>query len=140
MFFQEGEIEDIMPVDYQLIHYGSPVFDFWFLIYFSTNRETRQANLLNLKDLYYDTFSKFLKYFDLDAEKVYSRKDFEKVYAEKQEFGLLCAILGIPFLFACENHIIDMTKDKSDLSLQLDYRFKDRLRGYVEDLEEMGYV
>lgn len=129
-----------MPVDYQIIHHGSPVLDFLYFIYISTDRDFRQDNLVNLKDLYYDTFSKFLKYFDLNAEQVYSRTKFEKVYAEKHEFGLMCGILGIPFLFACENHLIDMTKEMSDVSLQLDDRFKDRLRGYVEDCEEMGYL
>lgn len=138
--FQERNVEDVMPVDYQLIHYGCPVFDFMYFIFLGTDQDFRKAHLLNLKELYYETLSMFLHYFDLHPEDVYSRKEFDQVYTERLDYGLIIALTVLPYLFVSEDNVIDLSKDKSQLSFQLDNRFKARFSGLIEDFIEWGYI
>lgn len=126
-----------MPIDYQLIHYGNPVFDFLYLIYSSTDREFRKAHFINLKELYYETLDKFLQYFQLEADVVYPRKDYDRVFEEKLDFGLIIALYLLPFLLSSGNEIPDTLNKEVHFSLGAS--FKDRMEEVIEEFVEYGF-
>lgn len=141
MKLKNGEVEEVIAVDYQLNQYGCPVFDLHYLIYISTDRKFRKAHMENLKDLYYNTLDRFLKYFDLDAETVYPRKEFERVYKEKIDYGLFTAVQHLPLAFAVEDDVPDITQESGIyFSFKVDDGFEDRIRGVIEDFTELGYI
>ncbi|CAB3221505.1 unnamed protein product [Arctia plantaginis] len=100
MKLNENGIEEITPIDYQLMHYGNPVLDFLYLMYSGTDRKFRKDHLINLKELYYETLRTFLKYFQLNVNVVYPREDYDRVFDEKLDFGLMIAIYLLPFLLS----------------------------------------
>lgn len=81
-----------------------------------------------------------MKYFNLDADKIYPRNDFEKVYKEKLDYGALIMVVFLPFLFAAQNHAPDVTKRQSNISIKVDDRYKDRLMGLIEDYIEINCI
>uniref|UniRef100_A0A2A4K7V6 CHK kinase-like domain-containing protein n=1 Tax=Heliothis virescens TaxID=7102 RepID=A0A2A4K7V6_HELVI len=145
MNMTDGEVRstktDIIPVDYQLMNYGCPVLDIFYFIYISTDRAFRQAHLTHLKDLYHETMTKFLKYFDIDVNLYYSKDQFEKDYKDKLDYGLSLSIMYLPFMLVSEDDIPDVTKtDMTDINFKLHDVFKDRMKGVIEDYVEWGIL
>ncbi|KAL0822219.1 hypothetical protein ABMA28_004349 [Loxostege sticticalis] len=134
----EGEPIKVIPVDYQLMYYGYPATDFLYFIFAGTDQEFRKNHLEDLKELYYSTFDTFLSKFGIEAKEVYSKKQFEEEYREMLDYGLLCFLILMPFLFAKNDDIPDMENGLGDMSLNLDERYKDRLQGVVDDYIQWG--
>ncbi|XP_061714695.1 uncharacterized protein LOC133523230 [Cydia pomonella] len=137
----DGEIIDVVPVDYQFIHYGCPVTDFLYFIFLGTDQEFRKNHLEHLKDLYFDSVTKMLKYFNIDVKSVFPRKDFEDLYTELLGFGLFSFVQIMPFIFAVEGEIPELGKDQLDgESIKCDERMKGRARGIVDDFIRWGVM
>lgn len=133
---------EVSVVDYQLIDYGNPLRDFLYLIYTSSDRKFRQKHLDDLKNLYHDTLTRFLEYFNLDVDDVYPKEEFEKVYTECQDYGLMIGLFAAPFLFATEDEKLDTSKiSLSELDFTLmDSRYKARVQDLIDELLEFGYL
>ncbi|XP_026762158.2 uncharacterized protein LOC113520930 [Galleria mellonella] len=86
---ENNAITDLIPVDFQTIHYGCPIIDFLFFIFTGSDQKFRRNHLETLKDVYHDTMTNYLKYFNIDVNKYLSRADFEKMYREKLDYGLM---------------------------------------------------
>ncbi|XP_022830282.1 uncharacterized protein LOC111359075 isoform X2 [Spodoptera litura] len=137
----DGEITELIPVDYQLMNYGCPIIDFLYFIMFCTDKPFRKAHLMHLKDVYHMTMTRFLKYFDLDIDNFYSRDDFEKDYEGRLGYGLVFSLLFLPFMFATEDDVPDLSKDDmANLSINVDDRYKNRIQGIVDDYIEWGII
>lgn len=136
---ENDDIVQIIPIDYQLLHYGCPVFDLLYLIYICTDGKFRKAHLSDLKDLYYNTLENFLKYFDVDSQKVYPRNEFERVYEEKLDFGLMMGLQLLPYMFASEDDIPDLTTEMYT-SFEIVDSFNERLCEIIEEFTEWGYI
>ncbi|KAL0822218.1 hypothetical protein ABMA28_004348 [Loxostege sticticalis] len=136
----EGEPIAVIPVDYQLMNYGYPVTDFLYFIFAGTDQEFRKNHLEDLKELYWRTLDTFLGKFGIEAKEVYSRKQFEEEYRELLDYGLLSFLALMPFIFAKNDDIPDMENGLGDMSLNLDERFKERLREIVYDYIQWGYL
>lgn len=95
--------------------------------------------MLDLKDLYYDTLDNFIKYFDLDIQKVYPRNEFDRVYEEKLDFGIIVSLFLLPFMFISEDDIPNATKS-SDISFKICDTFKGRISEIIEEFTEWGYI
>ncbi|KAL0871635.1 hypothetical protein ABMA27_004161 [Loxostege sticticalis] len=134
----EGEPIKVFPVDYQLMYYGYPATDFLYFIFAGTDQEFRKNHLEDLKELYYNTFDTYLSKFGIEAKEVYSKKQFEEEYREVLDYGLLCFLILMPFLFAKNDDIPDMENGLGDMTLNLDERYKDRLQGVVDDYIQWG--
>ncbi|KAH9639754.1 hypothetical protein HF086_013420 [Spodoptera exigua] len=139
----DGEISELIPIDYQMMYYGCPVVDFLYFIICCTDKEFRKHHLLHLKNLYHEAMARFLNYFDLDVNRFYTREDFEKDYEERLNSGLVLALVFLPFVFASEDDVPDLTKDDRDMdkfSLNVDKRYKNRIQGIIEDFIEWGVI
>lgn len=98
----------MMPIDFQCIYHGCPINDFMTFIIGSTDTKFRELHLEDLKFLYYDTFVKFLKYFNVDSRDFLSKTEFERIFEDRKDFYVLVALLNFPFLFASEDQPLDL--------------------------------
>lgn len=136
-----GKITEVIPIDFQILHYGCPILDFIYFVFQGTDQEFRKNNLVYLKDLYYETMSSFLDVFGIDIGKYFPRAEFEKTYRAKLDFGLIINIFYGPFLYASESDAPDVTKeDLTTLDFKVDSRFIERFRGIVDDFSQWGYL
>ncbi|XP_037294836.1 uncharacterized protein LOC115454592 isoform X2 [Manduca sexta] len=131
---------EIMPLDYQHIHYGCPVHDLIYFIFIGTDQDFRKKHLSHLKNLYYDTMEHFLRYFSININSIWTKQDFENVFAEKLAFGLIINFCFTPVIFAAVDDIPSVTNSLSELSFKTDARFAPRIRGTVEDFINWGYL
>lgn len=77
----------------------------------------------------------------MNIEKVYPRIEFERVFRDKLDFGLMINVFYVPFLFAAEDDTPDVTNQSlTTLSFTIDNRFTERFRGIVDDFIEWGYL
>ncbi|XP_028171953.1 uncharacterized protein LOC114361184 [Ostrinia furnacalis] len=106
-----GEAYEVILLDYQHAFYGCSIIDFIYFIIAGTDQDFRRNHLEHLKDVYHNTMAKFLSYFGIDIEKHYPRKEFERLFKERLDYGLML----------------------SDL-------IKKRVRGIVDDYVEWGYI
>ncbi|CAH2039242.1 unnamed protein product, partial [Iphiclides podalirius] len=139
MKIEDGEITHVIPVDYQLMYYGSPIVDFIYFIFGATDREFRKNHLEYLKEMYFSEMENYLKYFEIDIESVYPRKEFEKDYFQCLDYGLSFGLFLMPFIFTLEDNVPDFDKDDIlDIEVKVDHRYLDRLTGIIEDMIEWG--
>ncbi|CAK1585895.1 unnamed protein product [Parnassius mnemosyne] len=139
MKIKEGEVTEVIPVDYQLLNYGTPITDFIYFVFGATDKEFRRNHLKHLKDMYFETMDNFLKYFEIDIDSVYPRKEFERDYVECLDYGLQVVLFIIPFVFTLESDVPDLSKTEiTDVKLNLDHRYYERLQGVVDDMTEYG--
>ncbi|XP_045450617.1 uncharacterized protein LOC123659447 [Melitaea cinxia] len=137
---QDGDAVEMIPIDYQLINYGCPILDFFLFIFSSTDREFRKKHLNYLKELYFETLSSFLKYFNMDVEAVYPRKEFEKVYTEWLDFGLMKTLFYSLVLFAPDTGIEFGRVPVSEIPFCPDKKYDYLYRGLIDDFIEWGYL
>ncbi|XP_068618734.1 uncharacterized protein [Battus philenor] len=136
---EDGEVSEVIPVDYQLLHYGTPITDLIYLIFTGSDQEFRRNHLNHLKDMYYDTMESYLKYFNIDIETKYARKTFERDFDQCLEFGLSVALFILPFFFILKDEVPDLNKtDILDVSANLDNRYRERLLGVIDDMINWG--
>lgn len=137
----DGDLKEVITIDFQISHYGCPVLDFLYFIFNGTDQEFRKNHLTDLKDLYYEAMETFLKFFVLDNEKIFPREEFERIYKEKLDFGLMINVFYVPFLFAAEDDAPDVANETlSTLSFNVDSRFIERFRGVVDEFINWGYL
>ncbi|RVE40111.1 hypothetical protein evm_015239 [Chilo suppressalis] len=139
---EDGDIKDLIVVDYQTIHYGSPVTDFIYFIFTSTDQKFRGAHLDDLKELYYDTLEKFMGEFGVKVHDVYPKKRFEKEYRDYLDIGLTMFLVLAPLMLCSADDVPDLHNDSvSKINFGFDNaECNERLRGIVENFTEWGYL
>ncbi|XP_028175283.1 uncharacterized protein LOC114363684 [Ostrinia furnacalis] len=136
----DGEAVKVIPVDYQIACFGCPVNDFLYFIFLGTDQEFRKNHMQDLKDLYYCTFESFLGKFGIDANEMYTKKQFEDDFRENLEYGLISFMSVMPFIFTIPGDIPDLGNGIENIALNLDERYKDRLHGVIDDFIQWGYL
>ncbi|XP_063827834.1 uncharacterized protein LOC135077222 isoform X2 [Ostrinia nubilalis] len=137
---EDGEAVKVIPVDYQIACFGCPVNDFLYFIFLGTDQEFRKNHMQDLKDLYYCTFKNFLGKFGIDANEMYTKKQFEHDFRENLEYGLISFMSVMPFIFTIPGDIPDLGNGIENIALNLDERYKDRLHGVIDDFIQWGYL
>ncbi|XP_023937667.2 uncharacterized protein LOC112045632 [Bicyclus anynana] len=136
----DGEPVEVITIDYQLLDYGCPLRDLLFFIYSATSKDFRGEHMVHLKDLYFETITRYLKYFDMDIEDVYPRKDFEKVYKEWKDYGLIRTLYTSIFLFPPDSGLDVSKLSLSELPYEPSPEVQERVRGWIEEFLEDGYL
>lgn len=77
------------------MRYASPVTDILYFLYICTDSEFRSQYFKDLKTDYYDSLKSFLELFEIDADEVYPKHEFENDIHELLPFGLLAALLEL---------------------------------------------
>ncbi|GBP53045.1 hypothetical protein EVAR_43330_1 [Eumeta japonica] len=104
---EDGDIVEVVPVDYQLTHLGNALNDFIYLVFGASDQNFRSAHLHSLKNLYRDTMDHFLRYFDIDLETLYPKEVFEQNFKERLVYGLMIGINFLPIILAPEGDVPD---------------------------------
>lgn len=139
--FQAGKVKHLIPVDYQAIHLGSPVIDLIHFIYSGTDTEFRKVYLKLLLDCYYNSFSKFLRYFKLDSEEIFSRNEFDEEFQDKQAYGLFVSLSVIPVLVAESKYGPDaQVKDGTTLTPKPEDSFEKRILPVIEEFNNLEII
>lgn len=134
----QGDSTEIMPLDYQISYYGHPVNDIIYFIFGATDREFRNNHLDHLLTLYYDTMENYLLYFDIKAENVYPRKQYERDFKERLEFAIIIGIYYLPFIFAPDDDFVDLGMDLTTVKVPQSDLYIRCLNELVEDLIDRG--
>lgn len=75
-----------------------------------------------------------MQYFDIDAEEVYPRKEFERVLDDKKDFGMLIALYIYAILFVPESDVPDVGDENI---FAIDFELDPRgLKRFLEVVEE----
>lgn len=128
----------MIALDYQQIYYGCPVIDLIYFLYAASDRDFRKQHSYYLRDVYFNTLTSFLNYFDIDL--VFSREDFEKCFEDSLDYALMYTLYMLPMFFIKEN-VPDLAKDELlEMSIQVDERFYDRMQGIVDEFIELGIL
>ncbi|CAG4963018.1 unnamed protein product [Colias eurytheme] len=134
----DGQIIDVIPIDYQLFFYGSPITDLIFFLYLSTDRAFRKEHENNLKEVYYSTLKDFLHHFDINIETVFPRKLFEDDYENIREYGFCLSLIMLPFCFCDESDLPDFENcGASDMKLELNERYYPRLDEIYDEFKDV---
>ncbi|KPI97153.1 hypothetical protein RR46_09060 [Papilio xuthus] len=136
-----GDIIEVMALDYQLIYYGCPINDLLFFIFSGTDREFRKKYMNHLKSLYHESLKKFLEHFKIDVEHVFSRKQFEQTFKDRLEYGLLAGVYMSYFQFVREDDVVHFGEMAlSELDINPCDGYKNWIRGLIDDFIEWGYL
>ncbi|RVE47387.1 hypothetical protein evm_007986 [Chilo suppressalis] len=118
---EEGDIKDLIVVDYQTMRYGSPVTDFIYFVFTGSDQKFRRAYLDELKELYYETLERFMGEFGVEVHDVYPKKRFEQEYRDSLVIGLTIFLIGAPFMLCSDDDVPDLQKDTvSKINLNFD--------------------
>ncbi|XP_046968892.1 uncharacterized protein LOC124536404 [Vanessa cardui] len=137
---KNGEPVELMIIDYQLIEYGSPIKDLILFLYFGSDREFRREHVNKLKELYFETLSRFLQYFDIDVETIFPRQKFEKTYREWLDYGLVMCLYFSVFLIPANSSMNLKDMNLKDCPFNPDEAVEKMIRELVEDFIEWGYL
>lgn len=85
-----GQLEDIRLIDFQLINSGSPVHD---LSYFFYSGAQSFSNFQKYIKIYHSALTDTLAEFDLDVEEVYSFETLNQEWIKHCKFGLFLALI-----------------------------------------------
>ncbi|XP_050351745.1 uncharacterized protein LOC126774319 [Nymphalis io] len=137
---QDGQITEAIPIDFQQIYYGCPVIDLIYFIYAASDRDFRKQHLYYLKDLYYETLTRFLNYFAIDVSTVCPRVEFEECFKDSLDYGLMYTLYMLQMFFVTDN-IPDLSKDELlEMKIEVDDRFYDRMQGIIDDFIDLGIL
>ncbi|KAL0822213.1 hypothetical protein ABMA28_004343 [Loxostege sticticalis] len=137
----EGKITGMVPVDYQLIHHGSPLSDLLYFIFGATDREFRRKHLEYLKNLYYDTMKQFLKYFDMDVQTYHPKEEFERLFKERLDYGLFHSIWYLQINLTQKEDVADMSNTQlTDITFGKSKLALSRIQETVDEFIEWGYL
>ncbi|XP_047534988.1 uncharacterized protein LOC125069512 [Vanessa atalanta] len=135
-----GEPVELIIIDYQLIEYGSPIKDLILFLYFGSDREFRREHIDKLKELYFETLSRFLQYFNIDVENILPRQKFDKTYREWLDYGLVMCLYFSVFLIPANSSINLKDMNLKDCPFNPDKTVEKMIRELVEDFIEWGYL
>ncbi|KAI5638934.1 ecdysteroid kinase domain-containing protein [Phthorimaea operculella] len=141
MKYAGNKLEDLYIIDYQLMSFGCPINDFLFFIFTGTDQPFRRQHLDHLRHFYYESFSEFLKKFNLDSEEVYSKREFENDYKKRLDYGLIVALYFMPLFLADEDSVPDLGKESiKEMDIKVLEEFPLRMQGIVDDFIAWGYL
>lgn len=127
-------------MDYQLTYYGHPVNDIIYFIVCSTDREFRKRHLDSLLSLYYDTMKNYLRYFDINVEDVYPRKQYEQDFKERLDVAVLFGVHYMPLTMAPEENFFDLSMDMTTKKVPHSDLYIRCFNELVEDLINWGIL
>ncbi|XP_047036540.1 uncharacterized protein LOC124642240 [Helicoverpa zea] len=140
------ETEKVSFIDFQAMRYANPVTDIMYFLYICTDSAFRTEHLELLKVIYYDNLKVFLNKFDIKAEEVYKKEDFNTDFEEFRAYGLLIAMieLRIVAMAAADESLLrgsrlDLSMDSSEIPEENEL-FKYKVNDVVQESVDNGVL
>lgn len=142
LFLQKNKLESICFLDWQFVHYCSPVVDLLYNLFSSTDKEFREQHYEDLLETYYTSLSDTIQKLGSDPNKLFS---FEQFQGQLRRFGET-ALLFAPMLMLVKlvkpEHIKPMAEyaagvergELPDLIIKLDTETQTEFSRLVNDL------
>ncbi|XP_031765268.1 uncharacterized protein LOC116412978 [Galleria mellonella] len=134
---------DIIPIDFQTISANSPVHDLYYFIFTSSDEEFRRKYYEQLLDHYYQQLCRALRNLNLDSEKHYPKKSYEKDLKEFVRFGLFHGVFSLPMITVdAENAPALHGEDGINCvqNIKTSDLYLERLNGIVNDYVRWGIL
>lgn len=126
-------------LDYQHINIGSPAIDVHSYILNSAKYATRKLYYKQWLDYYYKELDEYLAKFDLKAEEVYPRKEFDKDSQEDMKYVFAISILIASF-WAREAEIRIQSNKDGEVTENPAKQYKETVVDLMNTLTDLGYI
>ncbi|XP_013165297.1 PREDICTED: uncharacterized protein LOC106116099 [Papilio xuthus] len=115
LFKQKDNITtDLCFLDFQAMRYSNPATDLVYFLFLSTDSTFRCKYMKDILSVYYESFTTFLKLYDIDSNSVYTKDSFEVDVQEMLPFGVLITLIELRIVTTFED------KEISESTLHLD--------------------
>ncbi|KPI98623.1 hypothetical protein RR46_04596 [Papilio xuthus] len=115
LFKQKDNITtDLCFLDFQAMRYSNPATDLVYFLFLSTDSTFRCKYMKDILSVYYESFTLFLKLYDIDSNSIYTKDSFEVDVQEMLPFGLLITLIELRIVTTFED------KEISESTLHLD--------------------
>ncbi|KAI5640276.1 ecdysteroid kinase domain-containing protein [Phthorimaea operculella] len=146
--FEDGKAVSCCMIDYQLSRVSSPVADLLYAILNCTDHKTRKQHFNDWIDYYHSELTKYLYEFDLKADYVYPRDQFD---ADLKRLGRMSLATASSLAFTLSRESADAEKLKDDMeksefgniaamSEKAQVVLKSRIEGIVDTCLEFGLI
>lgn len=129
----EGKVEDIRLLDFQLMCHGSPIFDLSYCLY-SGASELTQNKLDDYLETYHHSLTETLKEFDLEAETIYPVKIFKVEWKKYCKYGFPLALFIWRLKLLDQNEIPDFSKESGANTIKISEWFKEDYKNRIREL------
>ncbi|CAK1584096.1 unnamed protein product [Parnassius mnemosyne] len=138
---EDGTLE-IAVLDFQTIQVCNPILDLLYFIINGTDEKFRQQHYQQLIEHYYSEFCTALRRFSLDPDLIYPKQNFDNDLKEVLPFGLLVAIVSLPFVTVDVKNApkIDSDFETNFVGIKTSDLFAERLNGVIGDYIKMGIL
>ncbi|CAG4950552.1 unnamed protein product [Parnassius apollo] len=138
---EDGTLE-VAVLDFQFIKMSNPITDLLHFIISGTDRKFRQKHYQRLIEHYYSEFCNALRRFNRDPDLIYPNQNFENDLKEVQPFGLLVAIIGLPFVTLDVENVPKIGSDLAThfLGIKTSDLFAERFNDVINDYIKMGIL
>ncbi|XP_013138428.1 PREDICTED: uncharacterized protein LOC106103263 [Papilio polytes] len=92
---KENITTDLCFLDFQAMRYSNPATDIVYFLYLSTDSTFRAQHMKDILSVYYESFTSFLKLYDIDSSLIYTKDSFEDDVQEMLPFGLLITLIEL---------------------------------------------
>lgn len=142
-----GAVEDILFVDFQLVYFGSPGIDFNFFFYGSLNEETRIKSSKKLIRIYHQTLAETLAKLNY-PKPIPTLHEIHVEILKKGLNSLLAAIAEVPLLIIeqSDNLQMDIVLGASEESKAFRYtlfnnpKYKSFIQKLLIEFDDLGYL
>ena len=132
-------------IDFQLMFVGTPVCDLSYCLYSGASKKVFD-NLNDYLEVYYDSFSSFVKSLGSDTEKLFPFSALKDHWKKYSRFGLIMALAVIKMKLTHSEDIVDLTDDiEMDQFAEIMAKqkfdaesYNKRVRGLLWHMSEVG--
>ncbi|XP_026755823.3 uncharacterized oxidoreductase dhs-27-like [Galleria mellonella] len=132
---KDGTME-VIPVDYQTIHTGTPLTDLIYFIFTGSDEEFRRRHFWDLLDYYYRELCNALRSLGRNPRNVYPEDEFHHDVKEILPLGLVIGIILLPVI-TVETEDAPALDGEIDLDTVLNTKisssYVERMRGIIND-------
>jgi thiamine kinase-like enzyme len=145
-FADDGSVEDILFIDFQLSYYGNPGIDLNFFFYGSLSKETRMNSTKKLVRIYHEILSETLKKLNY-SKPIPTLHEIHVAILKTGLNGVLAAFAEVPLLIIeqSDNLRMDLLLAKSDeaekfrFTLFQNPKYKTFIQNLLIEFDDLGY-
>jgi len=148
---EEGKVDDLILVDFQLLNFGHPAYDVIYVLYLSLDLEFRNAHQSTLLAQYWDVLKTYIEDSNAPSDLSYTWEDFDKDFQTYRRIGFVLASTCLPNvlsdtqvepggLMALRDLQRKISAELEDDTKETSKEIKRRILGLVHELARDGLI